>query len=82
MTRSSGEQLPEWPSKTEPCRLVYGSASSQLHCEKKARWQTPVLTCAALTRWLALLDSVKELLPGTTGRLSASAIRSCSVRAQ
>ena len=43
---------------------------------------TVELTCAALTRWPALLDSVKESLPGVTGLLSASAIRSCSVRAQ
>ena len=39
-------------------------------------------TCAASIRLLALLDSAKEALPGVTGRLRASAMRSCSVRAQ
>ena len=57
---------------------LHSSMTSTQHAEK----QTVERTCAASTRWLALLDSVKESLPGTGGRLRASAIRSCSVRAQ
>ena len=39
-------------------------------------------TCAASSRLLAWLDAAKEPLPGVGGRLRASAIRSCRVRAQ